>query len=158
MASRLRGDRSSPGVSLATYRALAEFRYQIRRFLHFSEQAARSAGLEPQQHQLLLALKGLPDAVPATIQTLAERLQLRHHSTVELVDRLVTRGLVRRRRNPSDRREVFIDLTVQGETILRHLSVHHLTELRAIWSAFGHAPGLAFARMTRALGRRPQQR
>lgn len=146
-----------PRVPLATYRALAEFRYQIRRFLHFSEQAARTAGLEPRQHQLLLALKGLPAGEAATIQVIAERLQLRHHSTVELVDRLETRGLVRRRRNPKDRRQVFIDLTVRGEAILRQLSVHHLTELRAIWSALGHAPGLAFARMTQTL-RRPRQR
>jgi DNA-binding MarR family transcriptional regulator len=136
---------------------LAEFRYQIRRFLHFSEQAARSAGLEPQQHQLLLAVKGLPPRGAATIQAIAERLQLRHHSTVELVDRLENRGLVRRRRNPKDRRQVFIDLTVRGEAILRQLSVHHITELRAIWSALGHAPGMAFARMTQTL-RRPRQR
>ncbi|HYX50470.1 MAG TPA: helix-turn-helix domain-containing protein, partial [Ktedonobacteraceae bacterium] len=78
-------------ISITEYQTLAEFRYQLRRFLRFSEQAARAAGLEPQQHQLLLALKGLPEGRKATIGALAERLQLTHHSTVELVDRLVER-------------------------------------------------------------------
>ena len=154
MPSRARAVRPSQRINRATYRALAEFRHQIRRFLHFSEQAARAAGLEPQQHQLLLAVKGLPPGDLATIRNIAERLQLRHHSTVELVDRLVRRGLVRRRRNPRDRREVLIGLTRQGEAILRQLSVHHVAELRAICSALGQAPDLPFARMTEALARR----
>ncbi len=80
---------STEDISMTDYYALAEIRYQIRRFLHFSEEAAREAGLVPQQHQLLLALKGLPAGRKATISELAERLQLRHHSTVELIDRLV---------------------------------------------------------------------
>ena len=75
-------------LTLADYQALAELRYQIRRFVHFSEQASRTAGLEPQQHQLMLALKGLPKGVRPRIGELAERLQIRHHSTVELVNRL----------------------------------------------------------------------
>jgi len=157
--SRTRAVPSSQRITRATYRALAEFRHQIRRFLHFSEQAARAAGLEPQQHQLLLAVKGLPPGGVATIREIAERLQLRHHSTVELVDRLVHRGLVRRRRNPRDRREVLIDLTGHGEAVLRQLSVHHVAELRAICSTLGQTPELAFARMTRALARpRPRRR
>ena len=81
-------------ISMAEYQALAEFRYQIRRFLRFSEQAARATGLVPQQYQLLLALKGLPNGRKATISELAERLQIKHHSTVELIDRLVKRELV----------------------------------------------------------------
>jgi len=78
-------------VTIDDYRGLGEFRYQIRRFLRFSEQVAREAGIEPQQHQLLLAIKGLPEGVVASISILAERLQIQHHSAVELVDRLVER-------------------------------------------------------------------
>ncbi len=121
------------------YRALAEFRYQIRRFLHFSETAARAAGLEPRQHQLLLALKGLPPGVEASIGVLAERLQLQHHSTVELVDRLEARGLVRRHRDPGDRRRVLVDLTGEGSGLLRGLSVHHRRELGAVGPALVRA-------------------
>jgi DNA-binding MarR family transcriptional regulator len=111
------------------YRALAEFRYQIRCFLRFSEQAAREAGLEPQQHQLLLTIKGLPEDTRATIGEVAERLQVQHHSTVELVDRMVKRGYVQRKRSPEDRREVLLQLTAKGERTLRELSIHHQEEL-----------------------------
>ncbi len=75
-------------LALSDYQALAELRYQVRLFLHFSEEAARKAGLEPQQHQLMLAIKGLPKGMRPTIGTLAERMQIQHHSTVELVNRL----------------------------------------------------------------------
>src|SRR5881409_2559150 len=88
----------------ADYQALAEFRYQIRRFLRFSEQMARAAGIEPQQHQLLLAVKGLPEGRRAIIGELADRLQLQHHSVVELVDRLEERGFVQRNRDEGDQR------------------------------------------------------
>jgi len=118
-------------VSVAEYRALAEFRYQIRRFLNVSEQAARAAGLEPQQYLLLLALRGLPEAKQATILTLAERLQLRHHSAVGLIDRLEKRGLVRRVQGKEDRRKVLISLTARGEQILDNLARKRLAELRA---------------------------
>jgi DNA-binding MarR family transcriptional regulator len=118
-------------ISLEEYQALAEFRYQIRRFLHFSEQATRAAGIEPQQHQLLLALKGLPEGRQATIGELAERLQLQHHSTVELVNRLVERGFVQRCRDEGDQRRVFVNLTPRGEEILRELSFEHRAELRS---------------------------
>lgn len=121
---------SPNGIQDNEYRALAEFRYQIRRFLRFSERAARNAGLEPQQHQMLLAVKGLPNGTRATVGELAERLQIQHHSTVELVDRLVKRGLVLRKRTGEDRREVLIQLTAKGEKILRELSVHHRDELK----------------------------
>ena len=112
------------------YTLLAELRYQIRRFLRFSEEAARSAGLEPQQHQLLLAVKGLPEDRLPTIGVIAERLQLQHHSAVELVDRSVQRGLVKRMRSTTDQRQVLIRLTAKGERILRDLSMHHRETLK----------------------------
>jgi DNA-binding MarR family transcriptional regulator len=111
------------------YELLAELRYQIRRFLHFSEQASRTAGLEPQQHQLLLALKGLPKDTRPRIGELAERLQIQHHSAVELVNRLSRSGYVKRRAG-EDRREVLLSLTPRGEKLLRELSLHHKSELR----------------------------
>jgi DNA-binding MarR family transcriptional regulator len=107
------------------YRALAEFRYQIRKFLRFSEDAARTAGLEPQQHQLLLAVKGLPEGARARIGEVADRLQIQHHSTVELVDRLEENGYVNRKRSDRDKREVLIVLTPKAERVLRELSLHH---------------------------------
>jgi DNA-binding MarR family transcriptional regulator len=113
------------------YEALAEFRYQIRKFIRFSERAARDAGIEPQQHQLLLAVKGMPSDVAPSIGEIASRLQIVHHSAVELVDRLEEQGLVQRRRNPDDRRQVFLSLTQKGERVLRDLSVHHRRELAA---------------------------
>lgn len=139
-------------VSAADYQALAEFRYQIRRFLHFSDHAARAAGLEPQHHQLLLAVKGLPPGRAPTIRELAERLQVQHHSAVELIDRLVERKLVRRRRGVADRRQVFVELTARGEAILRELSLHHLAELRAVGATLGRTPGLVIARMNTSGG------
>ena len=118
-------------LTAGDYQSLAEFRHQIRRFLHFSERAARRAGLEPTQHQLLLALKGLPAEVRPRIGEMAERLQIQHHSAVELINRLEAGGLVRRRRGREDRREVLVELTARGEKILRQLSLHHRTELRS---------------------------
>jgi DNA-binding MarR family transcriptional regulator len=117
-------------LTLADYESLAELRYQIRRFLHFSEQAARQSGLEPRQHQLMLALKGLPLGIRPRIGELAERLQIQHHSAVELVNRLAAGGYVRRHRGGEDRREVLLSLTAKGQRILRELSLHHKSELR----------------------------
>lgn len=114
------------------YRALAEFRYQIRRFLRFSERAAREAGLEPQQHQLLLAIKGLPENARANIGEIAERLQIQHHSTVELIDRLTERGYVTRKRSADDRREVLVQLSAKGEKALRELTEYHQDEIGEI--------------------------
>lgn len=118
-------------IALRDYQALAEFRHQIRRFLRFSERAARNAGLEPRQHQLLLALKGLPPEVRPKIAEVAERLQIQHHSAVELVNRLETGGFVKRERGVQDRREVLLQLTARGEKVLRDLSLHHRAELRS---------------------------
>lgn len=118
-------------VKFSDYRALAEFRYQIRRFVHFSEEAARHTGVEPQHHQLMLAIKGKPDKEPARIAYLAERLQIQHHSAVELVDRLDKKRLVTRTRGELDRREVYVQLTPRGERILDVLTVHTSAELRS---------------------------
>ncbi len=117
--------------NLPDFKAMAELRYQIRRFLRFSETAARQAGIEPQQHQLLLAVKGLPKTLKPTIGVLAERMQLQHHSTVELVDRLADRGFLLRLRASDDRRQVLVKLTHDGEEFLKTLSLHHLQELQS---------------------------
>jgi DNA-binding MarR family transcriptional regulator len=111
------------------YQVLAEFRFQIRRFLRHSEEAARSAGLEPQQHQLLLVMRGLPLDSEPTVSELAARLQIRHHSVVELVDRLERRQLVLRCRSEQDRRKVLVRLTPEGELLLHSLAVLHRQEL-----------------------------
>jgi DNA-binding MarR family transcriptional regulator len=111
------------------FQAMAELRYQIRKFLRFSENVARRAGIEPQQHQLLLAIRGLPGTLKPTIGALAERMQLQHHSTVELIDRLVDRGFVCRLRATDDRRQVLVKLTRDGEEFLKTLSLHHLQGL-----------------------------
>lgn len=115
---------------------MAELRYQIRKFLRFSENAARQAGIEPQQHQLLLAIRGLPDGASPTIGVLAERMQLQHHSTVELVDRLVERNFLCRLRSTNDRRQVLVKLTHDGEDFLEKLSLHHLEELQSAGPTF----------------------
>ncbi len=134
-------------VSITEYQTLSEFRYQLRHFLRFSEQAARAAGLEPQQHQLLLAVKGLPDGRKATISALAERLQLEHHSTVELIDRLVERGFIQRCRDKDDQRRVLVSLTPQGEEVLRNLSLAHRAELRSTGPALVQALTLLLSNM-----------
>ena len=121
---------SAAGFPLPGYQQLAQFRHHIREFLQFSEQAARSHGIEPQQHQLLLAIKGLPDHIRPTVRALSERLCLRHHSTVELINRLVEHGAVVRRHSLEDRREVLIELTPHGERILQQLSLLHWQELQ----------------------------
>jgi DNA-binding MarR family transcriptional regulator len=118
------------------YKSMAELRYQIRRFLRFSEKAARQAGIEPQQHQLLLAVRGLPDGLKPTIGVLAERMQLQHHSTVGLIDRLVERGFLIRLRSTDDRRHVLVKLTRDGEEFLQTLSLHHLQELQSAGPTF----------------------
>lgn len=122
--------RSSCASRHVDYWTLAELRYQIRRFLRAREVAARGAGVEVQQYLLLLQVKGLEGRQAATIGALAERLQLRHHSTVELVDRLVARGMVSRRRDTRDRREVLVMLRPAGEAVLRRLALYSLAELR----------------------------
>jgi DNA-binding MarR family transcriptional regulator len=126
-------------LSREEYRSLAEFRYEIRRFLHFSEERAREQDLEPQQHQLLLAIKALPDGVTATVGELAARLQLKHHSAVELADRLEKHGYVARGRGGEDRRQVILHLTASGRRVLRRLSVAHHEELETAGPALSKA-------------------
>lgn len=121
---------STGTMTAAEFRALAEFRYRIRIYLNGSEEAARNAGLEPQQYMLMLALRGLPVGRDPSIRELAERLQLRHHSVVELVDRLEQRQLLRRERSRTDRRQVFVHLTPRGEKILTRLAKQRILELR----------------------------
>jgi DNA-binding MarR family transcriptional regulator len=123
-------------LTVAEYRALAEFRLQIRRFLHFSEEQARTHGLEPRQHQLLLAIRGLKPDVPPTIGALASQMQLKHHTTVELVDRLEKHRYVARSAGPRDRRQVLVRLTRSGARVLRSLSLAHRQELESAGAAF----------------------
>jgi DNA-binding MarR family transcriptional regulator len=122
---------SHPDLKQSDYAALAEFRHQIRRFLHFSEQAARRAGVEPQQHQLMLALRAAGGRNGSRIADLAERLQIQHHSAVELVSRLEEKSLIERNRGAEDRREVYVSLTPRGAQVLRDLTLHHREELRS---------------------------
>ena len=111
------------------YRELAEFRRQIRRFLHFSEITAKEHGVEPQQHQLLLAVHGLPEDVKPTIGEIASRLFIQHHSAVELVNRLERTAAIARHPGTGDKREVWIRLTPAGRAILRKLALAHRDEL-----------------------------
>lgn len=130
MRGRILPSRFSPDSDAGQpvdYWTLAELRYCIRQFLHVREVAARAAGIAPQQYLLLLQVKGLEDRGRATIGTLAERLQLRHHTTVELVDRLVARRLIARQRAG---REVVITLRPAGEAILTKLAAHSVRELQ----------------------------
>jgi DNA-binding MarR family transcriptional regulator len=117
-------------LTLAEYRRLSEFRFQIRRFMRFSEDAARAKGLEPQQHQTLLAIKGAPPGKQPTIAFLADRMQLAHHTMVELVDRVVEKGLAERRPSPTDRRSTLVSLTPAGSKILGELSVLTYQEIQ----------------------------
>lgn len=116
-------------IAKTDYESIAAFRYAIRRFLRFSEQAARREGVTPQQHQLLLAVKGFPGRDYASVSELAERLQMRQHSMVGLIDRTEAQGLVRRSQGVTDRRQVFVSLTPEGEAKLARLSVQHRREL-----------------------------
>ena len=114
------------------YETLAAFRYALRQFIHFSGEAAHSAGITAQQYQALLAIKGFPERESVTVGELAERLQLRHHSAVGLVDRLVAEKLVVRLPSAEDRRRVLIQLTLRGQKILEKLASVHRQQLKQI--------------------------
>jgi DNA-binding MarR family transcriptional regulator len=114
------------------YETLAAFRYALRKFTHFSEEAAQASGITPQQHQALLAIKGFPKRDYVTVGELAERLQLHHHSTVGLINRLVAEKLVKRKPSKEDRRQVLIELTRKGENTLESLSAIHNEQLKRI--------------------------
>jgi DNA-binding MarR family transcriptional regulator len=126
-------------LTLADYQALAEFRFQIRKFMHFSEQAVQGAGLERGQYQLMLAIKGMPNESRPRIRDLANRMHIQHHSAVELINRLEAGGYVRRERTAEDKREVLLVLTSKGEKVLEELALHHHEELQSA------APGLVSA-------------
>jgi DNA-binding MarR family transcriptional regulator len=111
------------------FQRLAEFRFQLRRFLHFSSAAAESGGLRPQQYQLLQCVYGMPDELPPTIAHVAARMLLKHNSAVELVDRTIEQGWLRRSSDPTDHRCILLRLTPQGERALASLAAHHLVEL-----------------------------
>jgi DNA-binding MarR family transcriptional regulator len=114
------------------YEALAQFRFQLRRFLSFSEAAARNAGLTPQQHQALLAIKGFSRTESLSVGELAEFLLVRHHTAVELVDRMTKLRLIERITDHDDSRRILVKLTRKGEQKLRMLSKTHLQELQAV--------------------------
>jgi len=121
----------SSEVTTTEYRALAELRYRIRLFLREGDAKARATGLEPQQYLLLLALRGLPSGADATIRTLAERMVLKHHSVVELVDRLASHGYVRRMRSSEDRRKVLVSLLPRGVKLVEKVARDRISELRS---------------------------
>lgn len=119
-------------VTKTEFEALAEFRRALRHFLRFSEEAARGAGLTPQKHQALLAVKGFPERDRISVGELADRLKVRHHSAVGLANRLAEEGLLKRERDREDRRRALLALTKKGEAILQELSAAHRDELRRI--------------------------
>jgi DNA-binding MarR family transcriptional regulator len=123
-------------ITTAEYRALAELRYLIRKFVRDGDAVAQAAGLEPQQYLFLLAIRGLPEGEDATIRALANRLALKHHSVVELIDRLELHGYVRRSRGRDDRRRVLVSLLPRGEKLLEQVAQHRIGELRASGAAF----------------------
>jgi len=118
-------------ITSSDYRALAELRYRIRHFLAGSDDASRHAGLEPQQYLLLLMVRGLPPGMVPTVRVLAERLGLRHNSTVELINRMESRGYVQRRHHTHDRRQVLVFLRPSGHKLLERVARQRITEVRA---------------------------
>ena len=126
-------------ISDTDYRALAELRYRIRHFIQEGDAAAQRSNLEPQQYLMLLAIRGLPQGAVATIRTLAERMALKHHSAVELIDRLESHGLVRRSRSQGDKREVRVSLLPQGSKLLDRVARERLSELKASGAALADA-------------------
>lgn len=117
-------------ITKSEYETLAAFRHSLRQFLHFSEEAAQSMGLAPQQHQALLSIKGFPGRDKITIKELAEQLQIRHQSAVGLADRLMAQGFLVREQSLTDRRQVYVTLSSKGLAILEQLSAVHKEELR----------------------------
>ena len=116
-------------VARADFQRLAEFRFQLRRFLNFSNAAAEASGLRPQQYQLLLCVSGMPDELEPTIAHVAARMFLKHNSAVELVDRTIEQGFLRRVPDATDHRRILLRVTPQGERVLESLAGCHLEEL-----------------------------
>ena len=126
-------------ISDEEYQALAELRYRIRHFIQEGDAAAQRCNLEPQQYLMLLAIRGLPKGMAATIRTLAERMALKHHSAVELIDRLESHQLVRRSRSPGDKREVRVSFLPRGSKLLERVARERLSELKASGVALADA-------------------
>jgi DNA-binding MarR family transcriptional regulator len=126
-------------ISDTEYRALAELRYRIRHFIQEGDAAAQRANLEPRQYLMLLAIRGLPEGAVKTIRTLAERMALKHHSAVELIDRLESHGLVRRIRSHGDKREVRVSLLPRGAKLLDRVARERLSELKTSGAALADA-------------------
>ncbi|HVR10310.1 MAG TPA: MarR family transcriptional regulator [Thermoanaerobaculia bacterium] len=125
-------DGGRPLMSADDYQALAAFRYALRQFLRFSEEAARRAGVTPQQYLAMIAVRGFPGRDRLTVSELAERLQIRHHSAVGLIDRMVAQGLMVRQPGGADRRQVFVSLTQRGAELLEPLAAAHRDQLQRI--------------------------
>jgi DNA-binding MarR family transcriptional regulator len=138
-------------IATSDYRALAALRYRIRLFLSEGDAAARREGLEPQQYLLLLAVRGLPEGAKTTIQALAQRLMLKHNSTVELIDRLETHGYLRRSQSREDRRCILVKLLPRGKQLVERVARERLTELRGGGEALSDA-------LDTLLGRKPDSR
>ena len=132
MAKTDRSPRTARALSKTDYEQLAAWRYSLRRFLRFSEEAAVAAGVTPRQHQALLAIQGMPGRAEATVGELAERLQLKHHSTVELVDRLEAAGLMKRKVSAEDGRQVRLTVTAKGLKLLGSLTLTNREELKRV--------------------------
>ncbi len=135
-------DETPEALSRAHYAALAAFRYELRRFLAFSEAAATAAGLPPQQHQALLTVAGHLGPEPPTVGHIAERLLIAPHSAAELVNRMVEAGLLTKTRAEQDRRRMELALTPEAEALLHRLTSAHLEELRSLEPALVRALGL----------------
>jgi DNA-binding MarR family transcriptional regulator len=123
-------------MSKADLETLAQFRYQLRRYLRFSEELTRRKGITPLQYLLLLQIKGFPGREWATVGELAERLQAKHHGVVSLISRCEAAGLVRRSISRSDRRRVEVQLTRKGDECLEHLAHLHRVELLSLQGKF----------------------
>lgn len=136
--------KQNPSLSKKQFEALSEFRYQLRRFLRFSEDAANAAGITPLQYQLLLHVRGFPGRDWATVGELAERLQMKHHGVVALLTRCEEASLVSRRKSEADRREVEVHLLPLGEKHLQRLAALHEAELRSLRATFQVAQITAF--------------
>jgi DNA-binding MarR family transcriptional regulator len=126
-------------ITKSEYRALAELRFRIRRFVQEGDATARAAGLEPKQYLLLLAIRGLPEGQQSSIRTLADRLSLQHHSTVELIDRMEKHGYVKRLRSRKDGRQVIVSLKPRGEKLLAQVAQKRIVELRSNGRALADA-------------------
>ena len=123
-------------LSKHDFEVLADFRYQIRKFVRFSEHVAREHGIRPLQYLLLLHIKGYPGREWATVGELAERLQAQHHGVVALISRCEKQGFVERRRSTEDRRRIEIRLLKNGEKILHKLARLHRAELLSLQGRF----------------------